>query len=46
MSATRWRRAWKLAITVLNCLRWFMCDTLHHLGIVSAKMQDTAGVFA
>jgi hypothetical protein len=24
MSATRWRSAWKLAITTPNCLRWFM----------------------
>ena len=28
MSATRWRRAWKLAMNTPNCLRWFMYSTV------------------
>ncbi|HWP20484.1 MAG TPA: acyl-CoA dehydrogenase family protein [Burkholderiaceae bacterium] len=30
----------------LTCLEMSFGDTLHHLGEVSARMQDTAGVFA
>jgi alkylation response protein AidB-like acyl-CoA dehydrogenase len=30
----------------LTCMELQWGDTLHHLGEVSARMQDTAGVFA
>jgi alkylation response protein AidB-like acyl-CoA dehydrogenase len=30
----------------LTCLELSFGDTLHHLGEVSERMQDTAGVFA
>jgi alkylation response protein AidB-like acyl-CoA dehydrogenase len=30
----------------LTCIELSLGDTLHHLGIVSESMQDTAGVFA
>jgi alkylation response protein AidB-like acyl-CoA dehydrogenase len=30
----------------LTCIELMFGDTLHHLGEVSARMQDTAGVFA
>jgi alkylation response protein AidB-like acyl-CoA dehydrogenase len=30
----------------LTCMELSLGDSLHHLGEVSARMQDTAGVFA
>ena len=30
----------------LTCMEMTFGDTLHHLGVVSAGMKDTAGVFA
>jgi len=30
----------------LSCIELSFGDTLHHLGEVSARMQDTAGVFS